>query len=209
MIRKVLFVTTAIVAVGTLSFFAAQSAAVARPVTAIIGRDRNREFLCTYGQLKVSQFESEDESSLFSAWTHVAVPFVGRGQTIHGIIIKQAHGSSTMSAQFSAGIYSNTPSGFPGKRLARGTALAPATCLDVKFPIKPTTLKRGATYWIEETAPPPNHSTNSTYLAVAPHKSKRRAYVQTHYYSNNASSQITSSTSPWIPQSVDLHVRLR
>jgi hypothetical protein len=203
MFRSGLLVTTAIVIVGTLSFFAAQSAAAARPLNARTGRDRNNEFLCTYGDIMVSHDHfATSGPSFYLSWTHVAVPIKGRGQTVSQIIVMDAlEGSaSRLRNEFSAGIYSSTLHGKPGNLIAGNIGSAPTTCGKVVFPITPTTLEKNKTYWVEETADQPNRSNKKIDWAVNP-KARQNAYVQHHFSSSYVHSQgFHSSTTKWEKQ---------
>jgi hypothetical protein len=215
MFRCGLLLTTAIVVVGTLSFVAAQSAEAARALTAGPLRDRNREFMCSYGSLPVSgySFRSSYSSYFFSGWKDVAVPIVGRGQTVKSITVGEGQSAHTHGAHFSAGIYSDAASGIPGAAIAVGAGKAPKSCGRVNIPIAPTTLRRGTTYWIEETIPLARRSrrdhedrTNTqVYWAINPH-TKHRAYEQHGYYSSASGN---ASSSPWTEQSAGPYFKLK
>jgi hypothetical protein len=91
-----LLATTAFVVVGSLSFAAAYARLPVRPLSGKVAtHDRNHEFLCTYGQLSISAFQRSISSSNYSTWTHVAVPVVGHGKTIHQITVKEAQSRYT------------------------------------------------------------------------------------------------------------------
>ncbi|HEX4159286.1 MAG TPA: hypothetical protein VHY79_12505 [Rhizomicrobium sp.] len=212
MFRSGLLVTTAIVAAGSLSFFAAQAAAFAQSAGADIaaGRDANQEFLCNYGQLSVSRYFGGSSAILSSSSQHVAFPVTGRGKNIKRIIVMEQLGPNTSSATFSAGIYSNTASGVPGQVLSGGWGRAPRRCRPATVSIAPVRLKRKQTYWVEERAPFPDwDNENVVYWAACP-KTKRKAYVQTHtYYFNQATGSSASYSTPWMPQSTGVYVRLK
>ncbi|HEX4158059.1 MAG TPA: hypothetical protein VHY79_06260 [Rhizomicrobium sp.] len=203
MFRCALLVTTAFVVVGSLSFAAAQSAAVAQPATAGPGRDRNNDFLCTYGQFDVSLSHSANSAHYQQAWTHVAVPITGRGQTVDGIVVKEGHSANTYGNKFLAGVYSNAASGMPGGLLSGGMGRAPKRCGTVTIPIAPIKLENNKTYWIEEMATLHGHHTDILYWAINP-KTKHKAYVQ-HYSSSSG----TQHTSPWTKQSSGPWFRLK
>jgi hypothetical protein len=209
MTRNGLLITTAIIVVGTLSFFAVQSATLARTVTAEAARDKNREFLCTYGGIKAGDNKHAYTSSYFSSWSHVAVAIKGRGRTVHRIFVKEAP-SSDHYTSFKAGIYSNTPSGIPGRRLAGGIGHAKENCGLVKISIPTTDLALNTTYWVEESVSLSSSeytSIHHVYWAVAPN-TKKRAYIQTRHFSSYNSSLGHSTTSPWIEQGSGPWVRV-
>lgn len=206
MFRCGLLVTTALVIAGSFSFLAAQSAVMAGPVKAGVARDRNKEFMHTYGagrgwpcgekHFVVSTYDQNFSSgSSESAWTHVAVPITGHGNTVDRIVVREGY-SSEFDALFSAGIHSNTPSGVPGKLIAGGTGKARPFCGKVRVNIPPTKLSRNTIYWIEETTPGyANPSKTAVYWKVDPHR-KSHAYSQAHFYHWSHSSG-GSYTSPW------------
>jgi hypothetical protein len=197
-----LLATTALVIVGSLSFLAAQSAAVAQPPTAGTERDRNKEFLCSYGNFEVSYNRDADSGAFYIMWNHVATPIKGHGKTVSRIIVREAmeQSASRLSNEFSAGIYSNTASGFPGKQIAAGVGNAPQKCGIVTVSIDPTMLKKNTTYWVEETQYAQKHSNSKVFWAADP-KVKNKAYVQHHFSSYYYNSQgFDSSTAPWQKQ---------
>ncbi|HEX4159287.1 MAG TPA: hypothetical protein VHY79_12510 [Rhizomicrobium sp.] len=215
MFRCGLLATTALVIVGSLSFLAAQSAAVARAPTLGPERNRNQEFLCNYGELPVSGFSYyaySRGSEFFSGWTHVAVPVVGHGQTVRRITVAEGESRSPNGTQFLAGIYSNTASGLPGYPIAVGIAKAPPSCRKVHVQIASTTLEPNTKYWIEETAPRdlpqskrPSHRFTHVYWATDS-RTRPKAYVQSHYYSSFHS---YSYTTPWTRQPVSPFFKLK
>lgn len=207
MFRIGLLATTALVIAGSLSLFAAQSVAIAR--SPILGpeRDRNSEFLSTYGPARFSVYALSGSYSVDSQVSssfqrqYVAVPITGNGRTVHRIVVKE-QGSYTR--EFSAGIYSNTPSGLPGKLIAGGTGTARKKHLmKVNVPIAPTKLQRNTIYWIEEMVRPclrhrrvePQQCENVVYWKQDPY-SKRKAYVRDVSYYRE-----TSHSTPWMEQS--------
>ena len=210
MFKCSLLATTALIVAGTLSFAAAHSAPPARPLHAGPTRDRNDQFLCTYGQFPVSWQWGGSSASLYSRWEHMAVPITGRGQTVSRILVKEGHPSGTYSANFSAGIYSDTASGLPGRLIAGGTARSNKNCRAVGVPISPTKLERRKRYWIEEQVPLPHWGdVNQAYWATNP-KKKHKAYQQTHWFATNSSTgSTTSSTSPWTEMSAGPYAAVR
>jgi hypothetical protein len=201
MFKCELLATTAIVVVGSLSSFAAQSGAVARAVSAGPGRDRNSDFLCSYGQLSVYAFETggSSGSSSYVGWQHVAVPIVGHGRTVSRITVREQNVGDG-GGHFSIGIYSDTPSGLPGNLISGGKAKASTNCGPVRVRIAPTTLARNKPYWVEETVSWPHIWGNERAVGWASeHVSKRKAYEQ--YYMRSCCSSSSSYTSPWTEQS--------
>ncbi|HEX4077979.1 MAG TPA: hypothetical protein VHX61_03775 [Rhizomicrobium sp.] len=209
MIKKGLLTTTALILVASVSGVAARPEATAgsRMRNIVASRDANEEFLCNYGHFNVSYVFTSSSGTTLSTWTHVAAPITGHGQTVHGIIVEEQLGrfSSYSSPEFSVGIYSNSPSGFPGKLIAGGSGKLPYKCARTEVSIPRTKLKRKTTYWIEETVPQPFSATNSAYWAIDP-KTKHRAYVQSHYYHSSHSS---SSTTAWRLQTAGPYFRLK
>jgi hypothetical protein len=215
MFKKGLLVTTALVVVGSLSFFAAQSATAANPHAVVPERDRNQEFLCDYGGFPVSDYSYRaysQGSDFFSGWKHVAVPYTGHGQTISRITVAEGVSRQPNHLKFAAGIYSNTASGLPGNAIAVGIGEAPNTCARVNVAIPSTTLEPNTKYWIEETAPldsPQSKRPPRNFIHVYWAKSSRtkpRAYVQSHYYS---SAHSYSYTTPWKKQSGSPYFKLK
>jgi hypothetical protein len=209
MTRNSLLITTALIIVASVSGVAAQPGASAGSLVrnGVVNRDTNDEFLCTYGQFNVSDYSSvASASSSTILWTHVAVPVIGRGQTVDRILVKEALGTATNGSEFSVGIYKSTSKGFPGTLLAGGTGVATDRCEQVGVPIAPTKLKKGRGYWIEEMAGPGGYP-NIVYWAKNP-RSKAKAYVQTYKY-RHQSSTISSSTSHWTQQSSGPYFKLQ
>lgn len=209
-----LLTSTAITAVTLLLSGSLQSAYAQTDMHAA-SRDPNTRFLCTYGAFLVNFGWGGSSSYFDSAWRHVAVSVTGHGQTVSRIRVIEIPLYSGLTSSFSAGIYSNSPSGFPGKLIAGGTGLAGPSCGPVTIPIAPTRLKRHTTYWIEETIPARYHGTSSlasVYWVANPY-AKRPAYVQTHRYtacsSHATSCHSSSTTSPWMKQTKGPYVKLR
>jgi hypothetical protein len=203
MFRRGLLVTTALILAASISGAAARSAASAgsRMRDSVASRNVNDEFMCTYGQFTVYYLHDQASGASYTAWEHVAVPITGRGKTVSRIIVEQLRGTSRPN--FSAGIYSNTPSGLPGNVIALGTAKANSKCAEVAISIAPTRLEDKKIYWIEEEAPQGGKAKIETYWAINP-KAKQRAYVQEHHGSSSS-----SYTSPWSEESAGPYVRVR
>jgi hypothetical protein len=232
MFKNGLLISTALRTVASL-LFAVQPAASAqkRMQDIVAGRDANAEFLCTYGQFLVSAYSDNlnGYSAWSSTWNHVAVPVREHGQTVSRIKVIEAQASNTSNSAFSAGVYSNTPSGFPGKLIAGGTGKAGPTCGPVTIKIAPTKLKRHTTYWIEETTSTPGCPSSmragsvakprgfrppecSSYVGLyweANPRTKRKAYVQHHYEQGDSGTVSSSYTTPWKQQSTGPYFRLK
>jgi hypothetical protein len=134
----------------------------------------------------------------------VAVPIVGHGKTVSRIVVEEKRNSKSADGKFSAGIYSNTASGFPGNLIAGGSATATNRCEKVEIPISPLELQDKKTYWVVEQAyQRGNHLTRDLSWVVDP-TTKRKAYVQRH-----SSSSGYSFTSPWREHSQGPYVRAR
>jgi hypothetical protein len=238
MFKLGLLTSTAMTAVALL-LSGALHEAQAQTAMHVADRDANARFLCTYGEFLVSAFANIDSSqSAVSAWEHVAVPVTGHGQMVHRIRVIEAQDRFTSTSAFSAGIYSNTPSGFPGKLIAGGTGNAPPSCGPVTIPIPPTRLKRRTTYWIEGTIQNPLRCRTSMRIGSADNRrqfrpsacsgtsssagvyweanpnTKRKAYVQTHRSVSCSSPpppscHSSSYTSPWTVQSKGPYLKLK
>jgi hypothetical protein len=211
MFKMSLLATTALLVVASVSCVTARPTITAGSQLrdSVANRDTNDEFLCTFGDYSVSYY-FHSSSSDDSTWTHEAVPITGKGKVVKNIIVREAREKSTASPEFSAGIYSNTASGLPGRLIVGGTGQAPRTCQQVTIPIAPTKLKARTTYWIEETVPKPSlnqhlSGLNEAFWATNP-KSMRKAYVQSHY---STSSGNKSSTTPWMMQSGGVYGRVK
>jgi hypothetical protein len=197
MFRNGLLVTTAMVIVGSLSFLAAQSAAIARPVTDGTSRDVNSEFLANYGPFSVYTSAYSSSGSRHSRWRHLAVPITGRGTTVRSIVVREEAERGTCSKLLSAGIYSNTASNLPGRQIAGGKSKLARHWQSVTIPITPTNLLNKTKYWVEETVPWNRcyYAENLAAWKVRPH-ARRHAYVQTHFF-HSSGFESSSSTSPW------------
>jgi hypothetical protein len=217
--RTGLLVSTAMTAV-TLLLSGAPTGAHAQTDMHVASRDPNTRFLCTYGEFLVSAFWGSFSSGAVSSSQRVAVPIRGQGQKVHEIRVVEAQGHNfTSTSSFSAGIYSNSPSGLPGKEIAGGTGRATARCGPVTISVAPTKLKRHTTYWIEETmlprrrcrtfmparretrrqSPPSACSSSSrqgSVYWVADPDAKHTAYAQDHRRHSNSQGS-SSYTSPW------------
>src|ERR1700733_14432249 len=185
MLRKNLLLTTAFVVAAAASTPVASSTALARPAVTAPGRNSNHDFLrtyaCNHGYFSTYGWTDECCSSVvYSHWQHVAAPTFGTGKTVDRIVVEASLKPGVSNSTFSAGIYANSPSGYPGKLIAKGNARAPSECGKVTISIPPTMLSRGKKYWIEETTSKSNASLSShgVYWWRAP--SKHKAYVQTH-----------------------------
>lgn len=206
MFKKSLLTTTAMVVVGTLSSIATLVSAAAQPLRVAHGRDRNREFLCQYGSFEVSRRNEADSGSYSGGFQRVAMPILGRGQTVHRIIVK--NGSNGYRPKFAVKLRASDSHGLPGKELARGHGISPEMCNEVLVRIHPTVLENGRTYWVEETVPVPNYETNSTYWAIDP-KATVNAYMESYYRHSVSSSLQSSSMTPWTKQHKGVYVRLK
>jgi hypothetical protein len=203
MLRMGLLTSTAMTAV-TLLLSGAPSPAHGQPLSSGSGRDRNHEFLCTYGQFDVFYSHSANSGSgVHTAWTHVAVPVTGHGKLVHRIVVQEGKSSKSVDGKFSAGIYSNTASGLPGNLIAGGAATASSHCTEVGIPINPTKLQDKKTYWIVEQARQQGRVKRKLHWAVNP-KTKQKAYVQRYN-----SSSFQSHTSPWMEQALGPWVKLQ
>jgi len=209
MFRIGLLATTALIA-ASLSAVAAPASASeeSRMRDSVISRDANGEFLCTYGGFKVEAESGGSSYSFGSSYMRVAVPIIGHGQTISRIGVVDSPIKYASSHDFTVGIYSNTPSGFPGNEIAGGNTEAFRPCHRIILPIPPTVLKRKTTYWIEEIAYRvggncPHGCRNAVDWKTDPN-AKHKAYVQYHYYAT--SSHSSSYTSPWTLQTAGPYV---
>jgi hypothetical protein len=204
MFKMGLLTSTAMTAVALL-LSGAVKGAYAQTGMHVASRDPNTRFLCTYGGFLVSAYSGDPFSSQFYAhWTHVAVPVAGRGQTVTSIKVIEAQSSYTSNSSFTAGIYSNTASGFPGRPIAVGVGRISQSCGPVTISIPTTTLKPKTRYWIEETTWANANSTSNALYWIANPKKKHKAYVQ--YKDWNYSS---SRTSPWSEQTEGPYLKLK
>ena len=177
MLRKNLLLTTAFVVAAAASTPVASSTALARPAVTAPGRNSNHDFLrtyaCNHGYFSTYGWTDECCSSVvYSHWQHVAAPTFGTGKTVDRIVVEASLKPGVSNSTFSAGIYANSPSGYPGKLIAKGNARAPSECGKVTISIPPTMLSRGKKYWIEETTSKSNASLSShgVYWWRAPSK---------------------------------------
>src|ERR1700733_3369288 len=181
MLRKNLQLTTAFFVAATVSSLAAPTAG---PGAGALRHDSNHEFMQTYckgGYFTVSdKFFERSSQNASSAWEHVAVPVMGKGQTVTGIIVDEGYKYASANG-FSAAIYSAAPSGYPGQLIAGGTAQGKSRCGKITIPITSTTLASKVKYWIEETVPRAESSDRVMYWKLAPH-AKHRAYAQIHQW---------------------------
>ncbi len=211
MFRCGLLTTTAFVVVGSISLLATQSWAIARSATAEPARDRNEEFLHTYstGKFLVSftwtETGSQGRHYVAEHWQHVAVPIIGKGQTIDSIIVKESANSSQTA--FSVAIYNS--SGF----YEWGTAKANKKhASEVVIQIPTATLQKDTTYWISEIVPYCQPCKSKAYWKVNKHTGLK-AYVQDGYWYNSFSSGgyswSSSSSGPWTMQSAGPYVKVR
>lgn len=157
------------------------------------GRDRNAEFLCTYNGYSVFNFISSSSNFQSSVSQKIAIPIWGHGRAVKKIVVEE-YASPTTS--FSLGIYSNTPSGMPGRMLAGGSTQASSTCGRRSVAIPKTFLSSGEKYWIEETVSRARFFTNNGVIWAFNPNSNHKAYSQTHNFFSSSSTHF-SSTSPW------------
>lgn len=213
MFRTGLLISTAMTAVTLLL---SGAPAPAQRDMHVASRDPNTRFLCTFGQFGVSAASryQPSRSHYGSAWEHVAVPVTGQGQTVRRIKVIEGQDISSFTQTFAAGIYSDTPSGLPGRPIAVGTGKAHSGCGPITIAIPQTKLKRRTTYWIEETISTMysclrgfNCSSSANVSWQADPNAKRKAYVQ--YRRLNWSAIFSSYTSPWTKQSTGPYFKLK
>ena len=204
MFRMGLLTSTAMTAVALL-LSGAPGGAYAQTNMHVASRNPNTRFLCTYGQFLVSVSSNSSFDGLTYEWTHVAVPINGHGQIVRSIKVMEERRSRN-SYYFSAGIYSNAPSGFPGKLIAGGKSKAGLNCGPVDISIPPTTLMPNTKYWIEETA---SFSGRLSFYWEADPKAKHKAYRQTFYGFCSSSGRCSSSKSPWMKQTMGPYLKLK
>ncbi|MGD0191869.1 MAG: hypothetical protein ABSD74_14105 [Rhizomicrobium sp.] len=124
-----------------------------------LSKDRNAEFLSWYG-FSVSAYSYSSESGSFyiysSGYMQMAIPIVGRGQPVTTIKVPIAGASD-----FTIGLYTNgSVSGVNNVPLTQivsgkgqGAEFSGYCCGQiVTVTIPPTTLNKGTTYWIVESA---------------------------------------------------------
>ena len=209
MLRNKLLATTMLMMFGSVSFFPAQSAGIsgnqsgggaiaaagATPLQAgsdfgSPGKDRNREFLCTYGYETFYHYSYVSSWSV--SWSHYAVPIKGKGASVSKIQVTDSEPSNSDSPKFNVGIYKNA-NGIPGSLIAGGTGKARGSCRLTTVVIPKTFLAAGKKYWIEENAPSSGAGLNAVSWGYN-QNSRHNAYQQTGWF--NAYS---SSSSPWLP----------
>ena len=208
MFKMGLLTSTAMTAVALL-LSGAPTGAYAQTDMHVADRDANARFLCNYGQFNVSFLYNEISGSFISsAWQEVAVPITGQGQTVRHITVMEARNPrASRYGPFTAGIYSNRPSGFPGALIANGRAKAPQSCRRIEISIAPTTLQANTTYWIEERMEHYYRGSDSLFQAsweINP-KAQQKAFVRNHHRKClggqcSHSYSISSSTTPWTKQ---------
>lgn len=216
MLRRRLLVTTFLIVVGTVCFAPAHSTGdpsrfgtAANAETFPFGassRDRNSEFLCTYGY-KVSFEHYYGSGSSFLDWVHYAVPIKGNGVSVSEIAVTDS--PAVGSPSFTLGIHKNR-NGRPGKRIATGRGRALGSCQLTTVVLPKTFLAAGETYWIVENAqnysalpsgPRPNADHNPTFVSNAVYwgyKPNARHNALYQYCSSECGS---ASRSDWLPVS--------
>lgn len=210
MFREILLATTALLAVNTITpseahtvidananLLAASGAKLAPSLNP--GKDRNSEFLCTYGGYEVYTSVSYSYYFYGSAWEHVAVPIKGHGRAVNRIIVENGTSDDHKSRGFNVGIYSNTPSGTPGGLITSATSRANQHCKRIEVPIRDTVLDDGRKYWVIESVSPPHRGRHSVTWAIDP-VARDVAYSQYHKLAEgggSSSSYHSSFTSPW------------
>ena len=215
---KIGLLTSSAMTAVTLLLCGAPTGAYAQTDMHVADRDANARFLCTYGNFLVSSYYIDDSGSSYAfAWRHVAVRVTGHGQTVRRIKVVEAQSAGTSHSAFTAGIYSNTASGFPGTEIAVGNGKIGPSCGPVTVSIPRTTLQKNQKYWIEErTSIPKNcsqhsnfcHSLAGLYWEADPN-TKSKAYIQTHFRGFSAGGSSSSFTSPWTKQTKGPFFRLK
>jgi len=221
MLRNKLLTTTFLIIVGSLFFAPARAAAISRDqsggvaITAVGSaqnstpepkmhtefgnpvRDRNKEFLCTYGYTVYNLF-IYSSSYRASGWQRYAVPIRGKGASVSQIQVTDSEPSNSYSPEFKVGIYENR-GGRPGKLIERGNGRAKGGCTDTTVTIPKTFLADGQTYWIEETVGVTHYSGDHFHAVKWGYNPNARhnAYYRYHYYNRSGS----SSTTDWLPVS--------
>ena len=158
------------------------------------GRDRNRDFLCTYGYDVYYRYHIYDSwSSIY--WQHYAVPIKGRGTLVREIVVTDEPYSHTYSSSFNVGIYSSA-NGHPGSLIAGGSGIAKGSCRRTEVVIPKTLLTAGKKYWVVEDAPPHNKGGrfNEVIWGYKSNATRENALYQTFF-----SSAFSSSLSDWLP----------
>jgi len=214
MFKVGLLITTALIVATSVCYAGTQPQAPAgdHMQNAILRHDTNNEFMHTYGgTFVVSLISNVKDSSSYSIRSQdVAIPIVGSGRSVNRIAVKEARFLS--SSEFEVGIYSNNPSGFPGKLLSYGIGKTGAQSEWINVQVSPVTLKRKKPYWIVQSILDSSGGASHIVLWAADNKTtKRKAYVQdyTYYYHSNSHSHSSGSyTSPWQPQSTGAKFKL-
>jgi hypothetical protein len=195
MLKSWLLATTILIVVGSVSFSTSEAGGAFTGQAPLNfgnhSRDRNSEFLCTYGY-NVFYTAGRESGSSYIYWRQYAVPITGKGTAVTEIIVTDE--PRTGSSSFKVGIYTNS-GGKPGGLIADGHGKAKGSCLLTTATIPKTFLAAGKRYWVVETAPLRSRGTNSVIWGYKP-KAKQNAYYQS--YSANSSS---SSLSDWLPVS--------
>jgi hypothetical protein len=229
MLRSKLLATTFLIIVGSFSFSPVRAAAVSRDQPGFVasvassggnrapalqmrtelgypGRDRNTEFLCTYGY-KVYLDLYSGQGSSFDVWVDYAVPIRGKGVSVSEILVTDAPVSE--SDNFKIGIHKDN-NGKPGTLIADGIGEALGSCLLTTVVIPKTLLAAGRRYWVVEKAngnhhimrgPGPNAKHEPRYLRNAVNwgykpDAKHNALYQSYY-----SAADSWSLSDWLPVS--------
>jgi len=157
------------------------------------GRDRNTEFLCTYGY-KVYNTRNCHSGSCYHAWEHYAVPIRGKGMAVTEIVVTNS--PSMGSPSFTAGIYENAK-GKPGALIVSGTGQARGSCLATKVAIAKTALTAGKRYWVVEDAPVATRNGTNAVRWGYSKRAKHNAYYQ-HFSSHSG---LSGSLTDWLPVS--------
>lgn len=159
------------------------------------GRDANAEFLCNYG-FRVSSYSALSENS--SHWTREATPIVGTDKKVHEIRVAD-YASKYERGGFRVGIYSNTASGTPGDEIAARWVKGPRTCGTQTVRIPEVLLKKGTTYWIEESTPVSRRFGKRSVSWVMSGKGKNNDLYQYHYSCHSSAVCSSGYTTPWTP----------
>jgi hypothetical protein len=156
------------------------------------GRDRNRDFLCTYGY-EVYYSKHCFSGSCHGQSQHYAVPIRGKGKSVTEIIVTDSPVSGSPS--FNVGIYENMK-GKPGTPIASGTGQALGSCIRNKVVIPKTFLVAGKKYWVEErTTRPTRQGINAVSWGYNPNARHDALYQHYSYFSSSG------TLSEWLPVS--------
>lgn len=213
MLKIRLFMTTALTVVGSMSVAAAQLAempegrsshiAIAaagsvdspapgtdlRRVFENPGRDRNSEFLCTYGY-RVSHTQEVGSGYRQVHWQEYAAPIIGKGASVSGIFVTD---SPSDGSNFYAGIYTNRH-GEPSQLLAAGKGKAKGSCGLTRVGIPKTFLAAGTKYWIVENSERKEGAVSWGYRP----NSRRKGLYQYYSFSSSSGYISYSYLSPWL-----------